>query len=56
MDLVTENKKKEIFEKRKSQLESKAGNFKIQCFPTSIWEVTLYKAWTSIVGELTMNI
>ena len=56
MDLVAENKKKEIFEKKKSQLESKSGNFKIQCFPTSIWEVTLYKAWTSIVGELTMNI
>ena len=56
MDLVLENKKKEIFEKKKSQLEAKSGNFKIQCFPTSIWEVTLYKAWTSIVGELTMNL
>ena len=56
MDLVSENKRVEIFNKRKNQLEQKAGNFKIQCFPTSIWEVTLYKAWTSIVGELTMNI
>jgi Ras-related GTP-binding protein A/B len=56
MDLVSENKRVEIFNKRKNQLEQKAGNFKIQCFPTSIWEISLYKAWTNIVSELTMNL
>ena len=51
MDLVM----KEIFEKRKKQLEEKYGNFQIKCYPTSIWEASLYKAWTQIVSELSPN-
>ena len=55
MDLVREGRKEQLFEKRKAQLEEKAGNFKVTAFPTSIWEVTLYKAWTEIVASLTYN-
>ena len=44
MDLVLEENRDEIFKKRKQQLEEKSGNFKIECYPTSIWEATLYKA------------
>ena len=51
MDLVLEEKRTEIFNKRKAQLESKSGNFTIKCYPTSIWEASLYKAWTQIVSE-----
>ena len=55
MDLVIEEKRDEVFEKRKSQLEEKSANFKIKCYPTSIWEASLYKAWTQIVSELSPN-
>ena len=55
MDLVLEEKRGEVFDKRKAQLESKAGNFQIKCYPTSIWEASLYKAWTQIVSELSPN-
>ena len=55
MDLVPEGKRQSLFEKRKAQLQSKAGNFTITAFPTSIWEITLYKAWTEIVASLTSN-
>ena len=55
MDLVVEEKRDEIFEKRKLQLEEKSANFKIKCYPTSIWEASLYKAWTQIVSELSPN-
>ena len=50
-----EDKRDEIFEKRKKQLEEKMGNFQIKCYPTSIWEASLYKAWTQIVSELSPN-
>lgn len=55
MDLVPDDRKDEAFNERKAQLEACSGKFKIECFPTSIWEITLYKAWTSIVSSLTDN-
>ena len=55
MDLVMEENREEIFNKRKAQLEEKSGMFKIKCYPTSIWEASLYKAWTQIVSELSPN-
>ena len=55
MDLVLEEKRTEVFNKRKAQLETKSGNFQIKCYPTSIWEASLYKAWTQIVSELSPN-
>jgi Ras-related GTP-binding protein A/B len=55
MDLVLDQKRNEVFHKRRVQLESKSGNFTIKCFPTSIWEASLYKAWTLIVSELSPN-
>ena len=50
-----EDKRDEIFNKRKSQLEEKSANFQIKCYQTSIWEASLYKAWTQIVSELSPN-
>lgn len=55
MDLLNESKREELFAKRREQLEARAGKFNVVCFPTSIWEVTLYKAWTEIVSTLTGN-
>ena len=55
MDKVDQRKRNEIFEKRLKQFESKAGNFIIKYFPTSIWENTLYKAWSEILGNIIPN-
>lgn len=55
MDLVPSEKRNEVFESKKAQLESKAGKFNITCLQTSIWEASLYNAWNSIVVSLTSN-
>jgi Ras-related GTP-binding protein A/B len=57
MDLVGENMKNEIFMQRKSDIENKIGNrFVVDCFRTSIWDETLYRAWSQIVSFLLPNI
>lgn len=57
MDLVPNSKKQIIFEKRKNEILNLSGNIfnNVICLPTSIWEVTLYKAWTDIVSSLIGN-
>lgn len=55
MDLVPDHKKQTVYDKRKKDIQDKAGNFEVFCFPTSIWEVTLYKAWTEIVSTLILD-
>ena len=56
MDKVDQSKRDAIFFNRQKQFESKAGNFSLKCFPTSIWESTLYKAWSFIIGSIVPNI
>lgn len=34
----------------------KFSSFKIKCFATSIWDETLYKAWSQIVYSLIPNV
>jgi len=55
MDLIAEHRKQIVFEKRKKEVSDRAGKFTVTCFPTSIWEVTLYKAWTEIVSTIIMD-
>jgi Ras-related GTP-binding protein A/B len=55
MDLIADHRKQTVFEKRKKEIMERAGRFSVTCFPTSIWEVTLYKAWTEIVSTLIMD-
>jgi Ras-related GTP-binding protein A/B len=52
MDLVAGHRKQMIFEKRTKEIIDRAQGFKVTCFPTSIWEASLYKAWTEIVYTL----
>lgn len=59
MDLVAEEDREAILEDRKqligeSCLSCNVTNF--QCFGTSIWDETLYKAWSEIVTNLIPNI
>jgi Ras-related GTP-binding protein A/B len=55
MDLIADHRKPAVFEKRKKEVQKRALKFSVTCFPTSIWEVSLYKAWTEIVSTLIMD-
>lgn len=59
MDLVAEEDREAILEDRKQLIEESClscGVENFQCFGTSIWDETLYKAWSEIVTCLIPNI
>lgn len=59
MDLVAPEDREAIFEDRKEMIEDSCrscGVEHFQCFGTSIWDETLYKAWSEIVTNLIPNI
>jgi len=56
MDLIQEDQREQVFKKRESELVGISSPMKITCFRTSIWDETLYKAWSSIVYSLIPNI
>lgn len=59
MDLVAEEDREAILLDRKRLIEescASCGVENFQCFGTSIWDETLYKAWSEIVTNLIPNI
>ena len=48
MDMIPEKDRAKVFEEKKTQITEKAGQFKIELFKTSIWDETLYQAWSKI--------
>lgn len=59
MDLVAKEEQEMILEDRKRLIEdscSQCGVDNFHCFGTSIWDETLYKAWSEIVTNLIPNI
>jgi len=56
MDLVPEDQRDQTFKQRESELRSISLPLKITCFKTSIWDETLYRAWSSIVYSLIPNV
>mmetsp|Transcript_8416 Transcript_8416/g.12979 ORF Transcript_8416/g.12979 Transcript_8416/m.12979 type:complete len:334 (+) Transcript_8416:155-1156(+) len=59
MDLVAEEDREAILEDRKGLIEDtchSCGVESFQCFGTSIWDETLYRAWSEIVTNLIPNI
>ncbi|KAG5645066.1 hypothetical protein DXG03_007156 [Asterophora parasitica] len=54
MDLAREPKS-EVFEKKKKELEEASGDGVVTVFGTSIYDESLYKAWSSIVHTLIPN-
>lgn len=59
MDLVAEEERDLILQDRKRLIEESClgvGVQHFQCFGTSIWDETLYKAWSEIVTNLIPNI
>jgi len=56
MDLIAEEHRDQVFKKREEELTEISLPLRITCFRTSIWDETLYKAWSSIVYSLVPNI
>jgi len=59
MDLVAKEEQEMIFADRKRMIEEscvQCGVHNLHCFATSIWDETLYKAWSEIVTNLIPNI
>ena len=56
MDLVPEESRAAVFEERKKLVRSRSAGMDAKCFATSIWDETLYKAWSSIVYSLIPNV
>ncbi|XP_076347287.1 ras-related GTP binding A/B [Tachypleus tridentatus] len=56
MDLVQEDQRDLIFKEREEDLKRLSRPLECICFRTSIWDETLYKAWSSIVYTLIPNV
>ncbi|CAE7838999.1 Rragb [Symbiodinium necroappetens] len=52
LDLLHESKRMEVFKQYEKELLNLAPNRNLTCLPTSIWDDTLFKAWTKIVAVL----
>jgi len=56
MDLIQEDQREMIFSERQAELHRRSIPLDVTCFATSIWDETLYKAWSSIVISLIPNV
>ncbi|GFO08769.1 ras-related GTP-binding protein a [Plakobranchus ocellatus] len=56
MDLVQDDQREIIFQERQEDLKRLSKPLECTCFATSIWDETLYKAWSSIVYQLIPNV
>ncbi|KAL0281395.1 UNVERIFIED_CONTAM: hypothetical protein PYX00_002394 [Menopon gallinae] len=56
MDLVQEDQRDLIFRERDEDLKRLSKPLECTCFRTSIWDETLYRAWSSIVYKLIPNV
>ena len=58
MDLIPEDQRDRVFEQKRTELRTLSSVFRlpITFFATSIWDATLYKAWSKIVCSLIPNI
>lgn len=58
MDLIPEDQRQQVFKQKEMELRTLSHGFRfpITYFATSIWDATLYKAWSSIVYSLIPNV
>jgi len=55
MDLISADQRQQVFQDKEYKLRAESAPLKIHSFQTSIWDETLYKAWSSIVYSLIPN-
>jgi len=56
MDIVPEDQREQTFKAKENELREISTPIKLTCFRTSIWDETLYRAWSSIVYSLIPNV
>jgi len=57
IDLITDLQKRDlVFQDKMTQIKRITQHFPMTAFKTSIWDETLYKAWSSIVRSLIPNV
>uniref|UniRef100_H2YKL6 Ras-related GTP-binding protein n=1 Tax=Ciona savignyi TaxID=51511 RepID=H2YKL6_CIOSA len=56
MDLVQDDQRDIVFGAREDELVRLSKPLECTCFKTSIWDETLYKAWSSIMYQLIPNV
>ena len=56
MDLVQDDQRELVFKEREEDLKRLSKPLNCTCFATSIWDETLYKAWSNIVYQLIPNV
>lgn len=56
MDLIPEDQREKAYRKKEAELKKLSAPMKVTCFKTSIWDETLFKAWSAIVYSLIPNI
>jgi Ras-related GTP-binding protein A/B len=56
MDLIPADQREEVFKSREAQIKQLSGSALVICYGTSIWDESLYKAWSSIVYSQIPNI
>jgi Ras-related GTP-binding protein A/B len=55
MDKKPADQRASIFAGKRSEVKENSGPMKAKCFPTSIWDETLYHAWSTIIVQLIQN-
>ena len=56
LDLLAESIREKSFLDKRMKIIEKTKAFEVDCFKTSIWDETLYKAWSQIVYFLLPNV
>ena len=56
MDLVQDTYRQKLFTERSNLITERSEGFKIDTYPTSIWDQSLYKAWAGIIYTLIPNV
>jgi hypothetical protein len=56
MDLIAEDARDRVFAERSDGIRSRSLGIPVSFFRTSIWDETLYKAWSTIVYSLIPNV
>lgn len=56
MDLVPQDDRDAVFAEREAELVRIASPMNVTCFQTSIWDESLFRAWSSIVYQLVPNV
>ncbi|CAG8670464.1 1357_t:CDS:2, partial [Acaulospora colombiana] len=56
MDLVEDERRTQVFSERINELITRSLPLEITGFATSIWDESLYRAWSSIVHSLVPNV